>query len=115
MTDERDDRNTRYVRFIFDTEKRYREWLKTSPSDLKDYTIKRNMRQCDETFKLTINRCNARDCHYPLRNDGGAESLPFIGEVCNMCYLMYHLVAGRKFFADAQRQDDDNNPNKRKR
>ena len=110
-----DDRNTRFVRFIFDLETRLRDWLKTSPEDRSDYMFRRNVRACDRTFQQSDKLCNAPGCRYPLRNDGTAESLPFIGDVCNLCYFMYHIVAARKFFTDAQRQDDENNPNKKRR
>ena len=77
--------------------------------------VRNNVRTCDKTFDLLDRHCNAPDCRYPLRNDGTSESLPFIGDVCNLCYFMYHLVAGRRFFLDAQKQDDENNPNKRRK
>lgn len=115
MSNSQDERSTRFVKFVFDLETGFKKWLAQTPEDYADYTFRRNTRAYDLMFKQSTERCNAPGCHYPLRGDGGAERLPYVGDVCNLCYYMYHVIAGRKHFVDAQRIDDETDKNGRKK
>ena len=103
----KEDRNTAFVRWTFETEKRYREWLKNTPSNLNDSVAKSNVFGYGSVFSQLQNRCVAPGCGYPLRNDGGADKLPIIGDVCNLCYYMYHLVNSRVWFVTAHREEEE--------
>jgi len=112
---EQDDRVKHFAKFVFDLETRFKTWSTTPTDDYAEYMFRKHVREYDVMFRQSSERCNARDCGYPLRSDGTAERLPYIGDVCNLCYFLYHLVASRKHFVEAQRIDDENNSSKRKR
>lgn len=111
---EPDERATRFAKYVFDLETKLKSWLLKTPEDQSDYMLRRNVKSCDRAFRESLERCNAPRCGYPLRNDGGGERLPYVGDVCHLCYFMYHIVAARKWFADAQREDDAENARRKK-
>lgn len=78
--------------------------FKIIPTSREAYIIEGNVRGFDMMFENLVCHCAAPDCLYPLRNDGDNYTLPGIGDVCNVCFVMYTVVQVRQFFVDAQRQ-----------
>lgn len=79
-------------------EKRFFDWSWRSPSSQDVYILRNNVKSYDRTFRGLPDLCRVPDCRFPLRKDGGQERLPVIGDVCNLCYFMYHLLSPKVYW-----------------
>jgi hypothetical protein len=93
--------------WMVELDNRYQDWLAKKAIDQKEYFIRSNVRACDKVFRTLPTRCAAPGCGYPLRTDGLHDRLPLYGDVCNLCYFMYHLVLARNWFVEAHREDQE--------
>ena len=96
-----------FQKWVFNLDKKFLNWSWRSPGDLDGYITINNTKGYDRTFQRLSTVCSAPDCHYPLRNDGGQDRLPMLGDVCNLCYFMYHLLNGKAYWVAIQQQENE--------
>lgn len=71
-----------------------KEWKLTDPEAQR--VMKENVAVYDKLRTILSRRCPVPDCGYMLTSVEGFESygLPGYGDVCALCYHMYHALQG---------------------
>lgn len=65
--------------------------------------IEANSYLMDQILSRCVTRCANSQCNYPLPATDNYR-LFGIGDVCGLCYAMYHAVSSRAWFVEAQRE-----------
>jgi len=79
----------------------------------RDASIERsNLEGLEKTLKASVGRCGNPDCNLPLAEDN-YRVLGF-GDVCHLCYDMYHAVHDRAWFVEAHRKWYDAEGNRKR-
>ena len=89
--------------WAYRTDESFYHWINFIPEDWESCVIRNNVRSYDRLFTHLKNRCAAPGCGYPLR-DVDNFKLPFIGDVCNLCFDVYSAVQRYVFFVNAHRE-----------
>jgi hypothetical protein len=71
------------------------KFRKLTPKEKAD--IKSNCLLIDQLLKRCPNECGNPECKYPLPSMDNYR-IPEFGEVCELCYQMYHAVYDRGHF-----------------
>ena len=80
---------------------KFEEFKHKSMTDADDAALRQNLLELDG-LKTLPGRCGNPDCGYPL-SDSNYRVLIF-GDVCRLCYDMYHVVNDRMSFVEAHRK-----------
>ncbi len=103
----KNDKEKEFASWVFNLDRQFSDWRRKSFENLDGYIMRENVRNCDKTFAILQQRCNAPGCNYPIREPNDAYRLSLVGDVCNLCYTMYHFVSTRAWFVGCQQQDED--------
>jgi len=79
---------------------KYEQWLVQSAEEMEDADVRNRVLQLEELAKTYKYRCG--NCSYPIV-DTNYRVLGY-GEVCRLCYDMYHTVHDRAAFVEAHRK-----------
>lgn len=71
--------------------------------------IKSNSLLIDQLLKRCSQECGNPECKYPLPSNDNYR-IPEFGEVCELCYAMYHAVYDRSYFIRLHKDWKMNHP-----
>ncbi len=84
------------------------EFRQLTATEMED--IKENSRLIDLLISKCTKKCANEFCKYPLPNDTSNRELAGIGEVCDLCYAMYHSISEVKLRLGRQRSSYGSDP-----
>lgn len=67
------------------------------------YIINGNVQQHTALLKSLPNKCGVPDCNYPLRQTDDNYRLADFGDVCMLCFTMYHALMDRAYWIGMHR------------
>lgn len=85
------------------------EFRKLTPKEIEH--IKSNSKLIDQLLTRCPSECANPDCKYPLPSIDNYR-VPEFGEVCELCYQMYHAVYDRAYFMKLYREWKQTHPDK---
>ena len=101
-----------FTEWALTLDKKFLDWSYRPLGTFDEYVMHNNTKSYDRTFKTLTETCRVPDCKFPLRKDGGQERLPIIGDVCNLCYFMYHLLNAKAYWTAIQAMSKDKSNNR---
>ena len=102
-----------FALWVIELDTKYDGWQRTFPKDLDNWAIQNNVRGYDRAFRQNPRRCALPDCQYPIRETEEGYRLVLYGDVCNLCYAMYHAALLRPGLVEAQKNFEENKKRKR--
>jgi hypothetical protein len=73
--------------------------------------LKTNSRLIDQLLERCPGECSNPECKYPLPSMNNF-TIPEFGEVCELCYQMYHALSNWGYFVRLHREWKQKHPDK---
>ena len=83
-------------KFADELDSRWHEFQRMSFQDMQDVGIRKRLFVLTELFKKCPNKCG--NCGYPIPDDN--YRVLGAGDVCRLCYDLYHAVHDRSYFVN---------------